>query len=169
MCGCLACPASPFCCMFALSGLHWFWGGFLGGNMWCDPARSSPVWVSYKSCQTNGNPITVPHGKNAWTAYKPGSDCHVHMWRKNHRNWIRLAESWRGTETTLDTIYLTNMSTFLQENRRATATGSQTVSLSCAFLLNMLSSLVNQSVLEHYNADEWESVCTVLSIATWKC
>lgn len=26
--------------VFALSGPDRFWGGFLGGNMWCDPARS---------------------------------------------------------------------------------------------------------------------------------
>ena len=25
-------------------------GGFLGGNMWCDPARPSPVWMLHKSC-----------------------------------------------------------------------------------------------------------------------
>lgn len=66
------CVLLLFSCMFALSGPDWFWGGFLGGNMWCDSARSSSLWVLHKSCQTNGNPITAPYGKIAWTAHKSG-------------------------------------------------------------------------------------------------
>lgn len=62
-----------FSYMFALSGPDRFWGGFLGGNMWCDPARSSPARVLHKSCQMNGNPITAPYGKIAGTPYKSGT------------------------------------------------------------------------------------------------
>lgn len=46
-------------------GLTGSQGAFLGGNMWCDPARSSPIWVLHKSCQMRGNPITACHGKIA--------------------------------------------------------------------------------------------------------
>lgn len=45
-------------------------GALLGGNMWCDPARSSPLRVLHKSCQMNGNPITDPQSRIPWTTHR---------------------------------------------------------------------------------------------------
>lgn len=59
-----------FSYVFVLSGPDRFLGGmkvggtgFLGGNMWCDPARSFPVWERHKSCVLNVDTVAAPCGK----------------------------------------------------------------------------------------------------------